>query len=308
MGQAGNAVRTGAHLAMVWWVGSLVSGFQLLVLLAALFTGWSTFALVAAVVVPSAVGLLACVGLGARPLVPFTRRTRGLWRWAATVYGLGTIGSVGALTVVREVGSEGSGPLLFAAGGLCHALAAALQLPGARTRWATLAVAAAVAAGTAYVVRDAATPPTLAQWVSDNNVDTALMRVGEPPPGYTLDVTGAGSDGFGARYQRTGSAGLHLHVARVGHDTRRTDFRGCPVPLGEPVHCTDDGDGRLLVVHGDGGDTRRELRLRRGGLVHTVTFAGSAADLPAARHVLSTLRPATDADLAGLPERLGTRR
>jgi hypothetical protein len=91
-------------------------------------------------------------------------------------------------------------------------------------------------------------------------------------------------------------------VERIGHDTRRVDSRGCPVPFGETIRCTDDGDGRQLVTYEDGYE-RQELRLRRDGLVVTVIVTGSHADLSAARHILSTLRPAADAELAGLLER-----
>ncbi|MGW7356314.1 hypothetical protein ACWGI0_06495 [Streptomyces sp. NPDC054802] len=50
-----------------------------------------------------------------------------------------------------------------------------------------------------------------------------------------------------------------------------------------------------------------DLRLRRDGLVCAVTVEGRHEDLSAARHVRSTLRPATDAELAG-PLDLPTRR
>ncbi|AIA00875.1 hypothetical protein [Streptomyces noursei] len=50
----------------------------------------------------------------------------------------------------------------------------------------------------------------------------------------------------------------------------------------------------------DGFTEWRELRLRRGGLVHTVSLSDRPTDLTAARHVLSTLRPATNAELSPL--------
>lgn len=125
----------------------------------------------------------------------------------------------------------------------------------------------------------------------------ALLRVGEAPTGYVLRGNGASASGFGADYERPGAAGLHLAVARPDQDTRRTDAHGCPVLSGITVTCTDDGGGRELVTY-DGFTEWRELRLRRGGLVHTVSLSDRPTDLTAARHVLSTLRPATNAELS----------
>ncbi|AKA08381.1 hypothetical protein SAZ_02185 [Streptomyces noursei ZPM] len=130
-------------------------------------------------------------------------------------------------------------------------------------------------------------------------MDRALLRVGEAPTGYVLRGNGASASGFGADYERPGAAGLHLAVARPDQDTRRTDAHGCPVLPGVTVTCTDDGGGRELVTY-DGFTEWRELRLRRGGLVHTVSLSDRPTDLTAARHVLSTLRPATNAELSPL--------
>ncbi len=70
-----------------------------------------------------------------------------------------------------------------------------------------------------------------------------------------------------------------------------------PFSPGVTVTCTGDGGGRELVTY-DGFTEWRELRLRRGGLVHTVSLSDRPTDLTAARHVLSTLRPATNAELS----------
>jgi hypothetical protein len=51
-----------------------------------------------------------------------------------------------------------------------------------------------------------------------------------------------------------------------------------------------------------GSYEHQELRLRRDAIVYTVTVEGSRTDLSAARHILSTLRPATDTELTGLLE------
>ncbi|WP_112467468.1 hypothetical protein [Streptomyces triticisoli] len=294
-----------AHLAAVWFIGSVLTGLQFYAVMIALFTdNTAIVAVVLALVISLAVAAFAGLGAMAHPIMPVTRQARGLWRWASGVYGLGTAGALG--TIVTDVQADHhlleNSSLLYLAGGIWYAVAAAFFLPGARAKPAALGVATALVAGAAYAAWAAAQPPTLDEWLTANGVDRALLRVGDPPPGYTLESVGASEDGFGAAYERSGSAGLHLGVARAGHDTRRADSRGCPVPFGDPIHCTDDGGGRLLVTY-QGGYERQELRLRRTGLVHTVTVQGTGAtDLPAARHILSTLRPASDTELAGLVE------
>ncbi|GAA2449441.1 hypothetical protein [Streptomyces macrosporus] len=304
-----------ARLASVFVAGCLLTVVQVEAVLVAVFatdsdgrtTGGVVGVALAALAVVAVVGtaLLAAVGAAFRPFVPLVRRRRGPWRWAAGVHALGTVCTVGAVAVALAMRPRGGGPeiddLLFPFGGACHALAAALFLPGPRVRTAALGAAVLLAAGWWYVAWDAGRTPTLDEWIAANGVDRALLRVGDPPPGHVLGGVGASEDGFGAAYVRPGSAGLHLSVERVGHDTRRTDRRGCPVPYGETIRCEDDGGGRLLVVY-EGDHEWWELRLRRDGLVHTVTVRDASAGLPAARHVLSTLRPATDAELAGLVE------
>ncbi|MEU8998718.1 hypothetical protein AB0C95_28480 [Streptomyces caniferus] len=294
------AGRTAAHLAAVGLVGCALTAVQFQAVLTALFVhGATALVVVLAVGPPLAVALLAGLGVSARPVVPLTRRARGLWGWATFVYALGTLGVLAATMLNRQVNSAGNVFLLYPAGGICYALAAALLVPGTRTRLTAAALAVALAAGGSYVSWQAVQPPTLDEWIGANGVDRALLRVGEPPAGYTLDARGASAEGFGAGYLRPGASELHLTVERIGRDTRRVDARGCPVPVGEVVHCADDGGGRQLVTY-EGDYERRELRLRRSGLVHTVTVQGRPADLSAARHILSTLRPATDTELAGL--------
>ncbi|TXS49921.1 hypothetical protein [Streptomyces sp. t39] len=294
--------RTAAHLVAVWLAGCAVSAVQLQAVLVAVFAGrmpWAAGLL--AVVAASAVGLLALLGAHARAVVPLTARGAGPWMWAAAVWALGTLGAAAAAAVGHRVDPLESVLPVHLAGGLCYAVAAALLVPGTRIRLGALGTAAALAAGGVYTAVDASGPPTLDEWITANGVDRAMLMVGEPPPGYTVRVLGASEDGFGADYERAGSPRLHLGVARAGQDRRRADAAGCPVPFGDPIVCTDDGGGRLLVTYG-GDHPRRELRLSGGGLVHTVTLGGSGADLAAARRVLSLLRPATDAELAGLTE------
>ncbi|WP_329400353.1 hypothetical protein OHA45_36350 [Streptomyces lydicus] len=297
--------RTVAHLGAVWCVGCALTALQFQAVVLGLLSGTAALATVLVVGPPLAVSLFAGLGTSARAFVPLTRRARGLWGWAVTVYAAGTAGPLCIILVSPRDRGLSSSLLLYPCGGVCAALAAAFFLPGARTRLATLGVTVVFAAVGCYVSWSAAQPPTLPEWLSANGVDRALLRVGDPPAGYTLRVGGASEDGFGASYERPGSPELQLSVEREGHDTRRTDARGCPVPFDERIHCADDGAGRQLVSY-EGDYARQELRLRRAGLVHTVTLRGSGAGLPAARHILSTLRPATDAELAalvGLPMR-----
>lgn len=302
MTQGKNAGRAIAHLVAVWLVGCPLTYVQLMMVLVILFTGGAApFAAVLVGVALLSVVVLAGFGTAVRTLVPLMRRARGLWAWAVSVYVLGTVGAFGAAAVNFKINHLENGLLLYPAGGTCYALAAALFLPGTRVRLGALGAATLLAVGGVYATWAATQPPTLDEWLTANGVDHTLLRVGDPPPGYALRVLGAGEDGFGAEYERPRSTRLHLGVKRVGHDTRRVDARGCPVPFGEPIRCTDDGGGRLLLTY-EGGYERQELRLCRDGLVHTVTVEGSPTDLSAARHILSTLRPATDAELAGLLE------
>ncbi|GGQ33430.1 hypothetical protein [Streptomyces griseomycini] len=54
------------------------------------------------------------------------------------------------------------------------------------------------------------------------------------------------------------------------------------------------------MVTCEGSYEHRELRLHRDGLIYPVSVDGIHHDLSAARHILSTLRPATDAELTDL--------
>ncbi|MER6997995.1 hypothetical protein [Streptomyces sp. NPDC000410] len=288
----------GRYLSAVWFVGSALTALQFQAVVLALFSGGTALAVVLAVAVPLAVALFAGAGTVARPLVPLTRRTRGLWVWAAGVYALGTAGAFGVLMLQwRDHGLE-LGALYYPAGGVCYALAAALFLPGARARLATLVVTAACAGGVAFAAWEAGRPPTADEWIGTSGVDRAFLRVGDPPPGYALGAGGGSRADFGVSYDKPGAAGLRLTVRRDSYETERADARGCPVPFGEKIRCTDDGGGRLLVDFAyDTGYARSELRLRRDGLVHTVTLASRDGDLAAARGILTSLRPATDAEI-----------
>ncbi|WP_310728649.1 hypothetical protein [Streptomyces sp. N2A] len=297
------AGRLFVHLAAVAFVGCVLTAVQFQAVLIAFFAE-RTAALVAVLVVGPVLSMasLAALATSARAFVPLTRRARGRWAWAAGVYACGTAGAVAAVAAnLRDDGLHTV--LLHPWGGLWYALGAAFFLPGARTRLATLAAAALLAAGGSYLAWEAAQPPTLTEWLTANGVDRALLQVGDLPSGYALDDVGASESSFGATYTRPGAPDLHLSVERIGHDTRRSDARGCPVPFGETIHCSDDGDGRQLVSY-EGDYKRRDLRLRRDGLVHTVTVQGSGrTGLSAARHLLTTLRPATDAELTPLLDR-----
>ncbi|MFF8788151.1 hypothetical protein [Streptomyces sp. NPDC015125] len=296
------AVRLVVHLAAVWLVGCMLTTLQLQAALVALFTdGANPFAAAVAVLILLAVAALARLGSAVRSMVPLMRRARGPWAWAAVVYALGTLGAFGTALVHFKINHLENVLLFSVSGGAWYALAAALLLPGIRVRLGALAAATALAGASAYALWAATQPPTLGEWITANEVDRTALRVGDPPQGYALHVLAASKDGFGADYERPHAVRLHLGMDRFGQDTRRVDARGCPVPFGEPIHCTDDGGGRQLVTY-EGDYARQEMRLRRDGLVYTVTVEGSPADPSAARHILSTLRPASDAELAGLVE------
>ncbi|MFM9493952.1 hypothetical protein ACKI1Q_10035 [Streptomyces galilaeus] len=291
------------HLTAVWLVGCALTHVQSQAVLIALFSDVRELfgVVVGGCVAVGAVAVLAWFGSAVRTLVPLLRRPRGRWAWAAGVYTLGTVGAFGAAVVRYEIDHLENGLVLYLAGGTCYALAAALFLPSLRIRMGALGAATALTVGGMYAAWAAGQPPTLDEWITANGVERSLLRVGDPPPGYALNVMGASEDGFGADYEGPDSARVHLHVAPAGHDAGRVDARGCPVPFGDLILCTDDGGGRQLVTFA-GSYAHQELRLRRGALVYTVTVEGSRTDLAAARHILSTLRPATDTELAGLVE------
>lgn len=303
-----------AHLAVLALVGTAFSHVQLhAVFLALLFFEGAAVAVVAVVPVAAVAGgtaLFTAVGGLFRQFAPITGRASGRWAWGAGVYTLGTAGVLAVLVVDRQGPGLGSGAdvLLHPFGGLCHALGAVPFLAGARVRLAALAGAAVLAGGWAYGVWEGSRPLSPGEWLAANRVDRALLRVGDPPPGYTLDVAHASATAFGAGYTHGDARALRLSVERPGTGTgQRVDARGCPVLPGETaVRCTDDGGGRLLVAYGDGRE-RRELRLLRDGLLHVVALEDPRSDPAAARHVLSTLRPATGAELAPLAERSAPR-
>ncbi|MBQ0985587.1 hypothetical protein KBZ10_13900 [Streptomyces sp. F63] len=296
------ARRAIGHVAAVWLAGCALTGMQVMAVLVTLFSGGAAlFTSVLAGVVLLAVAVLAALGSAVRTLVPLMRRRGGLWAWTASVYALGTAAASGVTVVSMQINRLDGIHLLYPAGGACYAIAAALFLPGTRVKLGAAGAAAALAAGVAYAAWAAAQPPTLGEWITANGVDRGMLRVGDPPPGYTLRGEGASEESFGAHYEGPNAESLHLGVERAGHDPRRVDARDCPVPRGDPIRCTDDGGGRQLRVY-EGDYEHWELRLRRDGLVYTVAGDGSPTDLSAARHVLSTLRPATGAELAGLLE------
>jgi hypothetical protein len=311
--QRGAATQVIAHLAAVWLAGYLLTQFQLYAAFIILHAGGGGALLTAAVVgvtvilvVILAAAAFAGLGFAFRASVPLLHRARGVWAWAAGVYVLGTIGAFGAGLVNFTISRWEAGDWLCPAGGACYALAAASFLPGIRVRLGALGAATVLAAGGSYAAWAAAQPPTLDEWITANGVDRALLKVGGPPPGYTLKVVGASEVGFRVEYERPHSLPLHLDVERTEHNNPRTDARGCPVSLGVTVRCKDDGAGRRLLTY-ENGYEHQDLCLRRDGLVYTVTMEGFHGDLPAARHILSTLRPATDTELGDLVE-LPTRR
>ncbi|KUL36828.1 hypothetical protein ADL22_23265 [Streptomyces sp. NRRL F-4489] len=300
MAEKPEAWRTAVHLAGVGFVGCALSAAQFWIVLTALLTGKVLVAVVVCTLVAAImVSLLAGFAGMARPFAPLTRRARGRWAWAGGVYAFGTVGVIAAIAAEPGLDGLSRSNLLFPWGGACCALAAGFFLPGARTRWAALGLTVALAAGLGYHAWSAAQPPTLNEWLTANRVDRALLRVGEPPTGYTLRVNGAGGHAFGAEYVRPGASAIHLSVEQPGRNARRTDARGCPVPFGETIECADDGSGRQLITY-KGTYPRQELRLRQAGLIYTLTLEGRRTDLGAARHILSTLRPATDSELAQL--------
>ncbi|MFJ6846475.1 hypothetical protein ACIQRE_27850 [Streptomyces griseoluteus] len=67
-------------------------------------------------------------------------------------------------------------------------------------RLGALGAAVALAAFGAHTTWAAARAPTLAERISANGVDRAMLLVGDPPPGRTLRVNGASAYGFGAEY------------------------------------------------------------------------------------------------------------
>ncbi|MFD1832120.1 hypothetical protein ACFSJS_21090 [Streptomyces desertarenae] len=300
-----------AHLAVLALVGTAFAHVQLhAVFLALLFSEGAAVAVVPVAAVAGGTALFTAVGGLFRQFAPITGRASGRWVWGAGVYTLGTAGVLAVLVVDRQGPGLGPGAdvLLHPFGGLCHALGAVPFLAGARVRLAALAGAAVLAGGWAYGVWESSRPLSPEEWLAANRVDRALLRVGDPPPGYALDVAHASATAFGAGYTRGDTRALRLSVERPGTGAGpRVDARGCPVPLGgTAVRCTDDGGGRLLVAYADGHE-RRELRLLRDGLLHVVALEGPRSDPAAARHVLSTLRPATGAELAPLAERSAPR-
>ncbi|MET9108984.1 hypothetical protein ABZX29_20715, partial [Streptomyces zhihengii] len=243
MTRRNDTVPVAVHLVAVWLAGCALSAVQSQAVLVGLFAGsppWAAGLL--AVVAALAVALLALLGrvagregpsqhaLGAhvRAVVPLAAGRAGLWAWAAGVWALGTLGAAAAVVVGYRVDHLETALPVHLAGGACYAVAAALFVPGARVRLGALGTAAALAAGGCWAALDAARPPTLDEWIAANGVDRSMLRLGDPPPGWTVQVLGASEDGFGADYERAGSPRLHLGVARAGRDHRRADAAGCP--------------------------------------------------------------------------------
>jgi hypothetical protein len=296
-------------LAAVWLVGCVLTLFHWYAAFIVFHADGAillTAAVVGGVMVTLAAAGFAGLGFAFRTIMPLLYRVRGRWAWAAGVYVLGTIGAFGAGVVNFRITSNQVEPItrwegsdwLYLVGGACYALAAAFFLPGSRVRLGALGATAALAAGGLYATWSAAQPPTLDEWITANGVDGALLQVGGPPPGYTLRVVSASAVDFRARYEGPRSVRLHLGVERTGHDTPRIDVGGHPVL---PIRVKDDGGGRQLVTY-ESGYEYQDLRLRRDGLVYTVTMERFHGDLSAARHILSTIRLATDTELGNLVE------
>ncbi|WP_329456580.1 hypothetical protein [Streptomyces sp. NBC_01497] len=299
--------------------GAALSAVQYMAVLIALFTGAGPAVGTACLSTALIVTAFARVATGGRADVPYLRSRSGPWVWALTVYTGGAGGTLGLLALTRGRSADDALTLpgVFLGSAACFGLTAAYFLPGVRTRLAVIGATAVFAASTGTGAWAAARPPTTAQWLAGHHVDRALFRLGTAPAGYTVSGLGAGSDAFGATYRHRAADGgaLRLTVRRISYARERTAANGCPLAVGRRSLCASDGGGRQRVRYAepdasgiaitpDGAvppGAVDELRLRRSGIVYVVTYDGGGPfDLDAARHVLTTLRPPTAAELSTL--------
>lgn len=290
------ALATASHLFMVWALGTgifLVLGQLLLLALWGGLSGRWLLVLAAAALVSCLP--LASLGRAARGVVPLARTRRGLLAWTSGVFALGTAGTASLVALVWH-GPNGAPALstaFYALGGLPYALAAALFHPRRAVRATALTVATAVFGLTAYAGHEAARPPTDQEWLAEARTPAALLRVGDPPPGYTLRTGGATDTSYSATYLRAGHDDISLYVSLPGTGSGLAHLgngQDCGTYPPETVTCTRDGAGRLFLSAPTTG--LHELHLHRADLTLTVLFH-TPADLPKARHILTTTHPIT---------------
>ncbi|MBZ4016449.1 hypothetical protein, partial [Streptomyces purpurogeneiscleroticus] len=125
---------------------------------------------------------------------------------------------------------------------------------------------------------------------------TRLTLIGDRPPGYDGPaLVLSNTTAFVTRYAKPTGEAIVLRINHAPKDGSHPYDAACDPSLSPSVTCADDGAGRTLVT--DRRARTRELYVRHGA-VDAVASLGTGASLPAARHLLTTLRPPTDHERA----------
>ncbi|MFQ3558083.1 hypothetical protein QZN11_15005 [Streptomyces gramineus] len=295
----GRGAPVALHLFLVWATATAtvpVLGFGLFLTGWTAGTGAALFVLVWAV--PLLVGVLTLVGGSARTLVPLCGSVRGRLGWAALVFVLGTLGVLAGLSVYAEGVGLGSATARIALTGVPYAVAAAFFVPG---RWVRLGAVAVLAAAVGY-------GGLLGPAQADQERRTArtaryrehpeLLYLGAPPPGMRVADARVGAAFFTVSYRAVREG---YDPAYAGLTVRAADTPAlrCPEPARKTVTCTVDAHGeRRTVERIPGGVRAVTLTRRRGGT--EVEVSSQSLDESGLRHVLDTLHPLSDTELAEL--------
>ncbi|MFF2625437.1 hypothetical protein ACFVUN_06660 [Kitasatospora griseola] len=285
---------TALHLFLVWATTAVMVPTIGVGLLAVAWVGGTGAAmLVFAVGAPFMVSLLAAVGKQARTVVPLCGSAPQRLRWAAWVFGLGTVGVLAGFAAYSKGVDLGSAGARVALTGVPYAVAAAVFVPG---WWVRPAALAALAAGVAYggfVGPEQAQQRRHEAEVARYRERSELLYLGTAPPGLLVARVETGPAHLGVDYRpvRDGSGWVHLTVRRPVTPALR-----CPEPAETGVTCTVDASGEMLRVHAlPGGGHDVTLVRRHRGVEVEVT--GQSLDEAKLRRLLDTLHPLSDPEL-----------
>ncbi|MFI8996301.1 hypothetical protein [Streptomyces sp. NPDC053542] len=240
---------------------------------------------------------LAVVGRRGRRLVPWASGSlRGHLLWSTAVFLLGTAGAAAfGYLLMTPYGMAGTTTWqLLLLTGPPYAIAAALLVPRLTLRIGALAAAAVVGLAAALLAYadTAATEAAIAHPTPPPPLPlTRLTLVGDRPPGYDgPSLVLSNRTAFVTRYAEPTGEAIVLRINHAPKDGSRPYDAACDPSLSPSVTCADDGGGRTLVT--DRKARTRELYVRHGA-VDAVASLDTGASLPAARRLLTTLRPPT---------------
>ncbi|KUN09325.1 hypothetical protein AQI95_05770 [Streptomyces yokosukanensis] len=294
--KSGRGALTALHLFLVWaTTAAVVPALGYGLVLTAWGGGTGAAVPVLALGVPLLVGLLAIAGIPARTVVPLCGSAPRRLGWAVLIFLLGTLGVLAGLAAYGGDVDLGSAGTRIALTGAPYAVAAALFVP---SRWVRLGALAALAAAVAY---GGFVGPAQAQQrrheadVARYREKPELLDLGAAPPGMQVSHAVVGPASFSVDY-RPVREGYELGYVGLVVRSPLTPAPRCPEPADKGVTCTVDAHGGMRTVR----RLPREVTLVRRYRNVEVEVTSQTLDESGLRHLLDTLHPLSDTELAEL--------